>query len=289
MANLKEMMQKEVRKLFKDFLQDTGNDLLADYTNPVSQQVGLVFLKQANKLESNILKDQPKREPRGSQNLEFPANRDNLYFLHIAVTSKTNFNDTVVDLKETLKKDGWENLADDRFTPDYYKLVKGDNKIKVSSDYITMYGSKEEIENVGVALKNAKSENFMFEGYGKIQGVRKTTESELLSNYNIRKAEIEKMMLDLIRNHPANHICHDGYVISHTEPKLEPGINSVQVERRFNGKRSLFEEFGQKMIENLKERNLIEEKKNRLVIKPKMIVMENNGKSRELLNDRKGR
>ena len=283
MADLK----KEVKKLFKDFLQDTGYDMLSD-TNPISQQIGLIFLKHANKLEIQISKNEPKRKPRGSQNLDFPTNKDNLYFLHIAVVSKTNYNDTIADLKETLKKDGWKNLADDRFTPDYYKLVKGDNKIKVNSDYITIYGSKEEIENVGVALKNAKSENFMFEGYGKVQGVRKTTESELVDNYNSRKEEIEKMMMDLIRNHPTNHICHDGYVISHTEPKLEPGINSVQIERRFNGKSSLFEEVGKKMIKSLKERNLIEEKKNRLVIKPKTIVMENNGNLREL-NNRKGR
>ena len=280
MPTLKEMMMKEARRLFKDFFEEQGSELINN-PDPVSQQLGLTFLKQANKIESQMLSEEPVHKPRGEKELEFPSDvKDDLYVEHIAVRLKTNREDAVREVYEILQKEGWEKVTEERFTPDFGKMTKDGSLLKFKTDTVMVYGNSTMIKEIGKILENANSKNFEVEGYYKPVNIEKVTEQELTDSYNKHRVEIEKFMLDSLKKHPMG----DAYLIDDTKKEFYPEPHSVDVERGFRGKPYHFNEFAMNLIESMKKRNLIEERKNRLVFKPKTIVMGNEGKARELTN-----
>ena len=281
MPTIKELMMKEVQTLFKDFFEEQGKDMVND-PDPISQQIGLAFLKQANKMEKKQLEKEPPRSVRvmGDQ-LLFPLDvKDDLFVEHIAIHVMTNRKDTVYEVYEMLEKQGWKKVTDKEFTPDFGKMTKDGSLLKIKSDTIMVYGDREMIKAVADLFVKANSENFVVEGYEKPIAIKKTTEKKLSQDYENRKTEIEKFMLDSLKKH--SNV--DAYLIDDTKREFYPEPHSVDVERGFRGKPYHFNEFAMNLIESMKKRNLIEERKNRLVFKPKTIVMGNEGKARELTN-----
>ena len=253
MADYKQEVKKEAKKLFIEFLNDMGRDLLNDYTNPISIQVGLIFLKHVNKLEKQELeKDHPpilKEVPKRTE-VQFPQ-KEGLYGLRFDIKFHP---DAMSEIVEDLKKKGWKPRSDDLFKREGHILDRGDSVVFVNYSATRLMGSRKDLEELNEIFRGERLKNVEFVEYGtNLYGVKKTTEEELLKGYQARDRMIESVILNQTRKYSLT----EEAILGNIYHSFEPYPNSVFIRREIEGKEPYFMEYGRNVINRLKEQNKI--------------------------------